>query len=75
MFFWAKMTTFAIFNAMAMLIFVLLNVILFNQNNPLSAYVLVPCLFWACTIVYLNVYVAINNPDPFFEIQKHKLMD
>jgi tryptophan-rich sensory protein len=66
MFFWAKMTTLAIFNAIAMLIFALLNIVLFDKNNSLSAYVLVPCLFWASVIVYLNIYVAINNPDPFF---------
>ncbi len=66
MFFWAKMTTLAVFAALAVWIFTLLNIALFVNVNSIAGYILIPYLLWISIILYMNAYVAWHNPDPFF---------
>ena len=69
-FFWAKMTTFALFECIAMWIFIALNIVQFYGESPTAAYLLVPYILWVCVAAYLNFYVVMNNPDPYFEQEK-----
>lgn len=70
MFFLAKMTTFALIEAVAMWTFILLNIIEFHKTSPPAAYLLVPYLLWVIVAIYLNAYVVVHNPDPFFVKEK-----
>lgn len=64
------MTTFALFECIAMWIFIALNIVYFYKDSPTAAYLLVPYLLWVCVAAYLNFYVVMNNPDPYFEQAK-----
>lgn len=72
LFFWAKMITFAMFECIAMWIFILLTIIYFHRESPLAAYLLIPYLIWVVVAAYLNIYVVIYNDDPSLEPEKPK---
>jgi benzodiazapine receptor len=63
LFFWKRLITLAFIDLILLWISVLITIILFHEQSPLAAYLLVPYICWLCMAGYLNGYVVIMNPN------------
>jgi tryptophan-rich sensory protein len=62
------MITIALYQIIAMQIFLVITIPLFHMVSPVAAYLLVPVFIWQCLALYLNIYVVLYNEDPYFAI-------